>query len=165
MVCKLIDDLPEEIFWVIFSYLTHEEIFDFGQCSQKTKTTVLRYVQHPLSTVMEGIRTMRNLTLGIRTRYDEFCTHSAFKFANKCDSCKCMCQRYCQRKRMTIINPALCQLCINTENTTYCVQDELALDCFLAYLVVKNVVSKDCIARRAIMSYDYQASSLYYRKQ
>ena len=103
-----------------------------GNAHKKTKTTVLRYVQHPLSTVMEGIRTMRNVTLGIRTRYDEFCTHSAFKFANKCDSYKCMCQRYCQRKRMKTINPALCQLCINTENTMYCVQHELILDCFFS---------------------------------
>ena len=165
MVRKSIDDLPEEIVWVIFSYLTHEEIFDFGQCSQKTKTTVQRYVQHPLSTVMEGIRTMRNLTLGIRTRYDEFCTHSAFKFANKCDSCKCMCQRYCQRKRMTIINPALCQLCINTENTMYCVQHELILDCFFSLSSCKECSFQGLYCKACDNELRLSSVPLYYRKK
>ena len=100
--------------------------------------TVLRYVQHPLPTTMEGIRTIGNVILGIRTRYDDFCTHSAFKFANKCGSSKCVCQRYCQRTQMTIINPALCQLCINIDDTMYCVQHKLVLDYFFGLSCCKE---------------------------
>ena len=127
-----INNLPEELFWYIFKYLNNEEIFDFGQCSIKMKAIVIRYVRHPLSTVMESIRTKRRVIYGISTNYDDASGLLVFECAHKCNSFKCECQIYFQRMDLTVTNPAFCQMCITISDKIYCIEHLTLLDMFFS---------------------------------
>ena len=106
-----LEDLPSLVFRdYIFEYLSPMDIFNLGQCSKSFKNLVLSEVIHPVSTVLQCIKTIHKHHYNARTEYDDI---DKFKGIGKCGRYFCDCKKFHQRENWVIIDPRSCPSCRN----------------------------------------------------
>ena len=138
-----LETLPGLVYTKLFTYLSLEDIFSLGHCSQKLKYCVYYNSLHPLSTQLQCLKTKYNHYYKETTVYDDL---PQFYNITKCDKDECHCQLYKQRKNWVVMNPIYCPCCeLKFENQL--------LEIYKYNLNMRNSCNFDCMLMDEVYSY------------
>ena len=94
----------------IFKFLSPEDIFNLGECSNEMKRIVIGNLSHPLATRLQYLKTMKKYYLRISSSYDDIDSFQYMELSSKND---CECRKFHQRKNCVIIDSSFCFTCID----------------------------------------------------